>query len=39
VREAARRHADTFQRDTLLEPLETRMRAFVRPSTVQELSS
>ncbi|WP_433722225.1 glycosyltransferase [Actinoplanes sp. CA-051413] len=39
VREAARRHAETFQRDTLLEPLETRMRAFVRSSTVQELSS
>lgn len=38
VREAARRHADTFQRDTLLAPLEERMRTFVRPSTVQEKS-
>jgi glycosyltransferase involved in cell wall biosynthesis len=39
LREAARRHAATFERDTLLAPLENRLRSLVRSSTVQELPS
>jgi glycosyltransferase involved in cell wall biosynthesis len=39
IREAARRHADSFKRDALMAPLETRLRSLVRSSTVQELSS
>ncbi len=39
LREAARRHAAMFERDTLLAPLEKRLRSLIRSSTVRELSS